>query len=114
MVAFVAFWGVSFAPIASGQENGGTTVPPRVMSTYPTPGSGRNPNVAANPSVEDMYVPPKAGEPFTGKSTVTWTWSTADGPVTRVLFANMLARDSSGKLYFENRRAIGESGEMVP
>jgi hypothetical protein len=26
----------------------------------------------------------------------------------------MLARDSSGKLYFENRRAIEESGEMAP
>jgi hypothetical protein len=65
MVVLVGFWGASFVP-ASGQENGAAAVPPRVMPTYPTPGSGKNPDVAANPSVEDMYVPPKAGEPFTG------------------------------------------------
>jgi len=74
--------------------------------------SGKNPDVAAHPGVEDMYVPPKPGEPFTGKSVVTWT--NRDGSASHFAFLSMLARDSSGKLYFESRRRMTESGEVQP
>jgi hypothetical protein len=74
--------------------------------------SGWHPDVAANPGVEDMYVPPRPGQPFTGKAVVTWT--SADGSSSHVAFMDMLARDSSGKLYFENRRRLNASGEPQP
>lgn len=32
--------------------------------------AGENPDVAAEPGADNLYVPPKPGEPFTGKSTV--------------------------------------------
>jgi hypothetical protein len=73
---------------------------------------GRHPDVAANPGAEDMYVPPKAGQPFTGKSTVQWT--SPDGSQTHFAFMSMLARESSGKLYFESRRRVNQSGEIQP
>jgi hypothetical protein len=73
---------------------------------------GKNPNVAANPGVEDMYVPPKPGQPFTGKSVVTWTGG--DGSGSQFAFMSMLARDSSGKLYFESRRRMAKSGDLQP
>jgi len=73
---------------------------------------GKNPDVAANPGVEDMYVPPKPAQPFTGKSVVTWT--IRDGSTSHFAFLSMLARDSSGKLYFESRRRMTESGEVQP
>lgn len=78
-------------------------------NTHP---SGMNPDVAAHPGVEDMYVPPKPGQPFTGKSVVTWT--NRDGSASHFAFMSMLARDSSGKLYFESRRRMTESGEIQP
>src|SRR5580704_9110407 len=74
--------------------------------------SGMNPDVAAHPGVENMYVPPKPGQPFTGKSVVTWT--NRDGSASHFAFMSMLARESSGKLYFESRRRMSESGEIQP
>jgi hypothetical protein len=73
---------------------------------------GKNPDVAANPGVEDMYVPPKPGLPFIGKSVVTWTRK--DASTSQFAFLSMVARDSSGKLYFESRRRTAESGEVQP
>jgi hypothetical protein len=71
----------------------------------------RNPDVAANPGIENMYVPPIPAQPFTAKATVTWTKN--DGSQ-HELFMTMLARDSSGKIYFENRRMLNENGEPQP
>jgi hypothetical protein len=73
---------------------------------------GKNPDVAANPGVEDMYVPPEPGQPFTGKSVVTW--ARKDGSAPQFAFLSMVARDSSGKIYFESRRGMTESGEVQP
>jgi hypothetical protein len=73
---------------------------------------GRDPDVAANPGAENIYVPPMPGRPFTGKSEVTWT--SPDGSSSHFAFMSMLARDSSGKLYFESRRRVGASGEIQP
>jgi hypothetical protein len=74
--------------------------------------AGKDPDVAAMPGVENMYVPPKLGQPFTGKSVVTWIGS--DGSSSHFAFMSMVARDASGKLYFENRRRMLESGEIQP
>jgi hypothetical protein len=74
--------------------------------------SGLELDVAAHPGVENMYVPPKPGQPFTGKSVVTWTSS--DGSSSHFAFMSMLARDSSGRLYFESRRRMNASGEIQP
>jgi len=74
--------------------------------------SGQNPDVAAQPGVENMYVPPKPGQPFTGKSLVTWT--SPGGGSSHVAFMSMLARETSGKLYFESRRRVTESGDIQP
>jgi hypothetical protein len=73
---------------------------------------GKHPDVAAMPGVENMYVPPMPGQPFTGKSEVTWTSN--DASSSHLAFISMLARDSSGKLYFESRRRIAESGDIQP
>jgi hypothetical protein len=71
----------------------------------------RNPDVAANPGIENMYVPPMPAQPFTAKATVTWTKSDS---TPHELFMSMLARDSSGRIYFENRRTFNENGEPRP
>ena len=73
---------------------------------------GKNPDVAAMSGVENMYVPPTPGRPFTGKSVVTWTSN--DESSSHLAFMSMLARDSSGKLYFESRRRMTASGEIQP
>ena len=90
-----------FASLLSAQQPFANTRPP-----------GKNPDVAAMPGVENMYVPPKSGQPFTAKSVVTWTRQ--DESPSRVEFMSMVARDSSGKIYFENRRRLTESGEFQP
>jgi len=92
---------VASASFLPAQEPFASTRPP-----------GKNPNVAANPGVEDWYVPPKPGLPFTGKSVVTWTRGDGSGP--QFAFMSMLARDSSGKLYFESRRRMAKSGDLQP
>jgi hypothetical protein len=74
--------------------------------------SGKVPDVAAEPGADNMYVPPKAGEPFTGKSTVMWT--SLDGTQSHFAFMSMVARDSSGRIYFESRRRMGQDGEIQP
>jgi hypothetical protein len=91
----------AFAASLSAQEPFANTRP-----------AGKNPDVAANPGAENMYVSPKPGQPFTGKSVVTWT--SRDGSTSHFAFMSMLARDSSGKLYFESRRRMAESGEIQP
>jgi hypothetical protein len=73
---------------------------------------GKNPDVAAMSGVENMYVPPTPGRPFTGKSVVTWTSN--DESSSHLAFMSILARDSSGKLYFESRRRMTASGETQP
>jgi hypothetical protein len=73
---------------------------------------GKNPDVAAMPSVENMYVPPNSGQPFTAKSVVTWT--SRDQSSSHVAFMSMVARDSSGKIYFESRRTPTDDGEFQP
>jgi hypothetical protein len=72
---------------------------------------GKHPDVAANPGVDNMYVPPIAGQPFSGKSVVTVS---RNGSSSHLIFMSMLARDSKGKLYFENRRPIDETGQPQP
>jgi hypothetical protein len=73
--------------------------------------SVRTPDVAGDPWIENMYVPPITAQSFTGKSVVTLR--TPDG-VTHQLFMSMLARTSSGKIYFENRRTLSPTGEPEP
>jgi hypothetical protein len=92
---------VVFATFLSAQQPFANTRPP-----------GKNPDVAAMPGVENMYVPPRPGQPFTAKSVVTWT--SRDESSSHVAFMSMLARDSSGKLYFESRRTLADSGEFRP
>jgi hypothetical protein len=92
---------VVFATFLPAQEPFANTRPP-----------GKNPDVAAMSGVENMYVPPTPGRPFTGKSVVTWTSN--DESSSHLAFMSMLARDSSGKLYFESRRRMTASGEIQP
>ncbi len=73
---------------------------------------GKVPDVAAEPGADNLYVPPRPGQPFTGKSTVTWV--SLDGSQSHFAFMSMLARDSSGKLYFESRWRMLQSGELQP
>ena len=74
--------------------------------------AGKNPDVAAMPGVENMYVPPKPGQPFTAKSVVTWT--SQDESSSHVAFMSMVARDSSGKIYFESRRTHKVPNDQHP
>jgi hypothetical protein len=100
LVLSVAFL-IVFATSLSAQQPFANTRPP-----------GKNPDVAAMPGVENMYVPPKSGQPFTAKSMVTWT--SQDESSSHVAFMSMVARDSSGKIYFESRRTQTDSGEFRP
>ena len=73
----------------------------------------RFPNAAANAVIESMYVPPKNGQPFSGKSIATLT-HVRRGTTVEFAFFSLVARDSSGRIYFENRRAFPSAGEPAP
>ncbi len=90
---------IVFATSLSAQQPFANTRPP-----------GKNPDVAAMPGVENMYVPPKSGQPFTAKSVVTWTSQNQSS--SHVAFMSMVARDSSGKIYFESRRRCNGRGRV--
>jgi hypothetical protein len=71
------------------------------------------PNSAANAVIRNMYVPTTPGEPFSGRSVATLT-QVRHGTTVRFGFISLVARDSTGKLYFENRRPLTSSGEAAP
>jgi hypothetical protein len=95
--------GLFFCSVAS--------LPSQEPASKPIP-AGKVPNVAEEPGAENIYVPPKAGEPFTGKSTLNWT--SPDGVNSRFMFMSMVARDSSGRIYFESRRTMKQDGQLQP
>jgi hypothetical protein len=68
---------------------------------------------AAN-GVENMYVPPTPHAPFSAKSVASLTRTLRDGSTSYFAFFSLLARDSSGRIYFENRRPMPTSGDPEP
>jgi hypothetical protein len=103
---------VSWMILGVGLFFGGASSLPSQEPYANTRPAGKVPDVAAEPGADNMYVPPKAGEPFTGKSTVNWT--SPDGTQSRLAFMSMVARDSTGRIYFESRRRIGQDGQFQP
>lgn len=98
------------------QEPAGTTSANTSANTSGAnaiPAAARFPDPGANAAIESMYVPPKAGEPFSGKSIGTLT-HTHRGTTVEFAFFSMVARDSSGRIYFENRRAFSASEDPAP
>jgi hypothetical protein len=64
--------------------------------------------------IENMYVPPLPRAPFSAKSVASLTRTLRDGSRSYNAFFSLLARDSSGRIYFENRRPMPTSGEPEP
>ena len=73
----------------------------------------RPPDALANSVIKDMYVPTTPGAPFSAKSVATLV-ATRHGSPMLFGFFSMVARNSSGQMYFENRRFFPASGEPAP
>lgn len=73
----------------------------------------RPPDAAANAIIPSMYIPTTPGEPFSATSVALLT-QTRQGSVVRFGFISLVGRDSSGRMYFENRRSLAPSGEPLP
>jgi hypothetical protein len=76
------------------------------------PSGTRPPDGAANSVMESMHIPSTTGAPFSATSVALLT-QLRQGSTVRFGFISQVARDSSGRLYFENRRTIGPSGEPL-
>src|ERR1700678_3817326 len=70
------------------------------------------PDGAANSVMESMHVPGTTGAPFSATSVALLT-QIRQGSTARFGFISRVARDSSGRLYFENRRPVAASGEPL-
>jgi hypothetical protein len=55
----------------------------------------------------------RTAEPFSAKSVALLTQN-RQGSSVRFGFISLVARDSSGRMYFENRRPLAPSGEPLP
>ena len=86
---------------------------PAQESSTPLPVGTRPPDAAANATIESMHIPTTPGEPFSGKSVALLT-QIREGSTVRFGFISFVARDSSGRMYFENRRTLAPSGELLP
>ncbi len=64
--------------------------------------------------IENMYVPPMPHAPFSAKSVASLSRTLHDGVTSYSEFFSLVARDSSGRIYFENRRPMPTSGDPVP
>jgi len=84
---------------------------PRVAVSAPGPTGATVPDTVDG--VENMYVPPTPHAPFSAKSVASLTRTLRDGSTSYFAFFSLLARDSSGRIYFENRRPIPMSGDPV-
>ena len=73
----------------------------------------RPPDAAADAIIKSMYIPTTPGEPFSAKSVALLTQN-RQGSSMRFGFIGLVARDSSGRMYFENRRPLAPSGEPLP
>lgn len=93
---------VASAAVLSAQE-----------STVTLPVGTRPPDAAANAIMPNMSIPTTAGEPFSGTSVALLT-QTREGSSVRFGFISLVARDSSGRMYYENRRPLAPSGEPLP
>jgi len=71
------------------------------------------PDAAANAVIADMYIPTTPSEPFSAKSVASLT-QLRDKSTLRFGFISLVARDSTGRMYFENRRSLTASGEPLP
>jgi hypothetical protein len=71
------------------------------------------PDAAANRIIDDIYIPTTPNAAFSGKSVASLT-QTRRGSTLQFGFFSMVARQSSGQMYFENRRFFPASGEPQP
>ncbi|MGB6131457.1 MAG: hypothetical protein WBG54_06735 [Acidobacteriaceae bacterium] len=70
----------------------------------------RFPGPAVNRLMPDMIFQPTPGVPFSAKSVATLTMTDCKATL-QYGFFSMVARSSSGRLYFENRRPIPNAGD---
>src|ERR1700722_9768877 len=73
----------------------------------------RPPDALANSVMQDMHIPTTPGAPFSAKSVSTLV-ETRHGSPMLFGFFSMVARNSSGRMYFESRRLFPASGEPAP
>jgi hypothetical protein len=71
------------------------------------------PDAIANRIIDDMYIPTTPNAAFSGKSVASLT-QTRHGSTVQFGFFSLVARQSSGRMYFENRRFLPASGEPQP
>lgn len=82
-------------------------------SSAALPVGTRPPDARANATIQNMYIPTTSGEPFSATSVALLT-QIRQGSMVRFGFISLVARDSSGRMYFENRRPLAPSGEPLP
>jgi hypothetical protein len=85
---------------------------PRVPVSAPVATGAAAPDLVQ--CIENMYVPPIPHAPFSAKSVASLTHTLRGGSTSYFEFFSLLARDSSGRIYFENRRPMPTSGDPEP
>ena len=109
-LGFIAFVFLASAVAQPAQES--SRVPVSAPVATAVGATATAPDLA--PGIENMYVPPTPHAPFSAKSVASLTRSLHDGSTSYSEFFSLLARDSSGRIYFENRRPMPTSGDPEP
>lgn len=84
-----------------------------LQSSAALPADTRWPDARTNAIIPSMYIPTTPNEPFSATSVALLT-QPRQGSVVRFGFISRVARSSSGRMYFENRRPLAPSGEPLP
>jgi hypothetical protein len=106
-LGFIAVVFLSLAVTLPAQES-----TPRAPVSAPIATAGPAPDLVQG--IENMYVPPIPHAPFSAKSVASLTRAVHDGSTSYSEFFSLVARDSSGRIYFENRRPMPTSGDPAP
>ncbi|MGB8656081.1 MAG: hypothetical protein WCD23_16305, partial [Candidatus Acidiferrales bacterium] len=69
------------------------------------------PDIAAADPIDNMYVPPVHDAPFSAQAVGSLSHTLPDGSTAHFDFFGIVARDSAGRIYFENRRPLPPSGD---
>jgi hypothetical protein len=89
-------------------------------STSPTPLAQGSQDVTVGPDgrtterVEGIYISQAADAPFTARQQVEWAETLADGTIMTTKYFTIIARDSRGRVYRENRNRVPANSSQEP
>lgn len=107
MTSSRSLWLVMLVTLLAGSV---TVLSAQEPSAEADPPVARFPDAAANAVIYDMHISTTPSAPFSAKSVASLT-QIRHGQTVQFAFFSLVARDASGRMYFENRRAFSNAGE---